>query len=137
MSYVPVIAPIGAGHADESFNINADYVAAEVAGALQAEKLLLLTDTKGIYRDFEDKSSFISTLTQSEAKKLINDGSIGGGMIPKVEACLHALDSGTGQSLVSLMVAKLISLILRIIYFSRYRYRSSSLIRQKENLYVN
>ena len=96
--YVPVIAPIGAGHADESFNINADYVAAEVAGALQAEKLLLLTDTKGIYRDFEDKSSFISTLTQSEAKKLINDGSIGGGMIPKVEACLHALDSGTGKA---------------------------------------
>ena len=78
--------------------INADYVAAEVAGALQAEKLLLLTDTKGIYRDFEDKSSFISTLTQSEAKKLINDGSIGGGMIPKVEACLHALDSGTGKA---------------------------------------
>lgn len=96
--YVPVIAPIGAGHADESFNINADYVAAEVAGALQAEKLLLLTDTKGIFRDFEDKSSFISTLTQSEAKKLINDGSIGGGMIPKVEACLHALDSGTGKA---------------------------------------
>ena len=57
-----------------------------------------LTDTKGIYRDFEDKSSFISTLTQSEAKKLINDGSIGGGMIPKVEACLHALDSGTGKA---------------------------------------
>lgn len=66
--YVPVIAPIGAGHADESFNINADYVAAEVAGALQAEKLLLLTDTKGIYRDFEDKSSFISTLTQAKLK---------------------------------------------------------------------
>lgn len=62
--YVPVIAPIGAGHADESFNINADYVAAEVAGALQAEKLLLLTDTKGIYRDFEDKSSF-STISIS------------------------------------------------------------------------
>ena len=96
--FIPVIAPIGAGHADESFNIYADYVAAEVAGALQAEKLLLLTDTKGIYRDFEDKSSFISTLTQSEAKKLINDGSIGGGMIPKVEACLHALDSGTGKA---------------------------------------
>ena len=96
--YVPVIAPIGAGHADESFNINADYVAAEIAGALQAEKLLLLTDTKGIYRDFEDKSSFISTLTQNEAKKLINSGNIAGGMIPKVEACLHALDSGTGKA---------------------------------------
>ena len=51
---------------------------------LQAEKLLLLTDTKGIYRDFEDKSSFISTLTQSEAKKLINDGSIGGGFISPI-----------------------------------------------------
>lgn len=96
--YVPVIAPIGAGQADESFNINADYVAAEIAGALQAEKLLLLTDTKGIYRDFEDKSSFISTLTQSEAKKLINSGNIAGGMIPKVEACLHSLDSGTGKA---------------------------------------
>lgn len=96
--YVPVIAPIGAGHENESFNINADYVAAEVAGALQAEKLLLLTDTRGIYRDFEDKSSFISTLTQNEAKKLINDGKIAGGMIPKVEACLQALDSGTGKA---------------------------------------
>lgn len=96
--YVPVIAPIGAGTSDESFNINADYVAAEIAGALQAEKLLLLTDTKGIYRDFSDKDSFISTLTQNEAKKLINDGNIGGGMIPKVEACLHALDSGTGKA---------------------------------------
>ncbi len=96
--YVPVIAPIGAGHRDESFNINADYVAAEIAGALQAEKLLLLTDTKGIYRDFEDKSSFISTITQKEAKELINNGGIAGGMIPKVEACLQSLDSGTGKA---------------------------------------
>ncbi len=96
--YVPVVSPIGAGHEDESFNINADYVAAEIAGALQAEKLLLLTDTKGIYRNFEDKSSFISTLTQKEAKELINNGSIAGGMIPKVEACLHSLDSGTGKA---------------------------------------
>ncbi len=96
--YVPVIAPIGAGHHDESFNINADYVAAEIAGALQAEKLLLLTDTKGIYRDFEDKSSFISTITQKEAKELINNGGIAGGMIPKVEACLQSLDSGTGKA---------------------------------------
>ena len=97
--YVPVIAPIGTGrHEESSFNINADYVAAEIAGALQAEKLLLLTDTKGIYRDFEDKSSFISTLTQKEAKQLINNGGIAGGMIPKVEACLHSLDSGTGKT---------------------------------------
>ncbi|MBQ2086828.1 MAG: acetylglutamate kinase, partial [Selenomonas sp.] len=60
--YVPVIAPIGVGDGGESYNINADYVAAEIAGALQAEKLLLLTDIEGIYKDFNDKSSFISTL---------------------------------------------------------------------------
>lgn len=97
-NYVPVIAPVGAGQSDESFNINADYVAAEIAGALKAEKLLLLTDTKGIYRDFNDKSSFISTLKQTEAQQLIHDGNIAGGMIPKVEACLHALNMGTGKT---------------------------------------
>lgn len=97
-NYVPVIAPVGAGQSDESFNINADYVAAEIAGALKAEKLLLLTDTKGIYRDFNDKSSFISTLKQTEAQQLIHDGNIAGGMIPKVEACLHALNMGAGKT---------------------------------------
>ena len=60
--YVPVIAPIGVGMDGESYNINADYVAAEIAGALAAEKLLLLTDIEGIYKDFNDKSSFLSTI---------------------------------------------------------------------------
>ena len=62
-NYVPVIAPIGVGEDGESYNINADYVAADIAGALKAEKILLLTDTEGVYKNFEDKSSFISTLT--------------------------------------------------------------------------
>lgn len=96
--YVPVIAPIGVGEDGESYNINADYVAAELAGALKAEKLLLLTDIEGIYKDFDDKSSFISTLHQPEARNYIKDGTIDGGMIPKVEACLAALDGGAGKT---------------------------------------
>ena len=96
--YVPVIAPIGVGKGRESYNINADYVAAEVAGALNAEKLLLLTDIEGIYRDYHDKSTFISTLTQAQAKGMIQAGSIAGGMIPKVEACLCALEAGAGKT---------------------------------------
>lgn len=96
--YVPVIAPIGVGEDGESYNINADYVAAELAGALKAEKLLLLTDIEGIYKDIDDKSSFISTLHQPEARNYIKDGTIAGGMIPKVEACLAALDGGAGKT---------------------------------------
>ena len=93
--YVPVIAPIGVGANGESYNINADYVAAEIAGALHAEKLLLLT---GIYKDFSDKSSFLSTLHMQEARDYIKSGVIQGGMIPKVEACLTSLEKGTGKT---------------------------------------
>ncbi len=96
--YVPIVAPIGVGEDGESYNINADYVAAEIAGALQAEKLLLLTDIEGIYKDFEDKSSFISTMTLNEAKEYIKTGVISGGMIPKTEACLRALEAGARKT---------------------------------------
>ena len=95
--YIPVIAPIGVGDDGESYNINADYVAAEIAGALQAEKLLLLTDTEGVYKDFEDKDTFISTLTVAEAKDYIKTGIISGGMIPKIEACLKSIEGGTNK----------------------------------------
>ncbi len=96
--YVPIIAPIGVGENGESYNINADYVAAEIAGALEAEKLLLLTDIEGIYMDFHDKSTFISTLHLPEARQYIKEGVIAGGMIPKVEACLTALEKGAGKT---------------------------------------
>ena len=95
--YIPVIAPIGLGEDGESYNINADYVAAEIAGALKAEKLLLLTDTEGVYKDFEDKDTFISSLTADEAREYIKNGVISGGMIPKIEACLKSLESGTNK----------------------------------------
>ena len=97
-NYVPVIAPIGVGEDGESYNINADYVAADIAGALKAEKLLLLTDTEGVYKNFEDKNSFISNLTADEAKEFIKSGIISGGMIPKVEACLRALSTGAKKA---------------------------------------
>jgi acetylglutamate kinase len=96
--YIPVIAPIGVGKNGESYNINADYVAGEVAGALGAEKLLMLTDVEGIYRDYQDKTSFISSLSLEEAQQMIAQGSIGGGMIPKVETCIKALQGGTGKT---------------------------------------
>ena len=96
--YIPVIAPIGVGADGESYNINADDVAAEIAGALGAEKLLLLTDVEGVYKDYEDKSSFISTLTAAEARRYIEDGTLTGGMIPKVEACLRALEAGAAKT---------------------------------------
>ncbi len=96
--YIPVIAPIGVGEAGESYNINADYAAGEIAGALRAEKLLLLTDVEGIYRDYRDKSTFISSLTFADAKKLIRSGGIDGGMIPKVEACIRALSGGAAKA---------------------------------------
>lgn len=92
--YVPVIAPIGIGVDGENYNINADYVAAKVAGALQAERLILLTDVEGVYKDFNDKSSFLSMLTAKQAREYIHDGVIQGGMIPKIEACLSAIDDG-------------------------------------------
>ena len=96
--YVPVIAPIGVGMDGESYNINADYVAAEIAGALAAEKLLLLTDIEGIYKDFNDKSSFLSTIHLQEARDYIREGIISGGMMPKVEACLTALERGAAKT---------------------------------------
>lgn len=96
--YVPVIAPIGMGEHGESYNINADYVAAEIAGAMRAEKMLILTDVEGVYQDFTDKGSLISQLRMDEAKEYIRSGVIDGGMIPKVEACLRALEAGAHKA---------------------------------------
>lgn len=92
--YVPVIAPIGVGVDGGNYNINADYVAAKVAGALKAERLILLTDVEGVYENFEDKDSFISILPAAKARDYIRSGVIKGGMIPKIEACLTAMEEG-------------------------------------------
>lgn len=96
--YIPVIAPTGVGEGGETYNINADSVAGEIAGALKAEKLLVLTDVKGIYSDYRDENSFISTLTFEKAQELIIRGKIDGGMIPKVRACITALSGGAKKT---------------------------------------
>lgn len=96
--YIPVIAPTGAGESGETYNINADSVAGEIAGALKAEKLLVLTDVKGIYSDYRDENSFISTLTFEKAQELMIRGKIDGGMIPKVRACITALSGGAKKT---------------------------------------
>lgn len=92
--YVPVIAPIGVGVDGQTYNINADTMAGEVASAFQAEKLIMLTDTRGILRDLSDNTSLIPTIRMREVDALVKDGCIAGGMLPKVEACTTALMGG-------------------------------------------
>ena len=96
--FIPVIAPTGVGSQGETYNINADSVAGEIAGALKAEKLLVLTDVRGIYSDYRDENSFISTLSFEKAQELIIRGNIDGGMIPKVRACITALSGGAKKT---------------------------------------
>ncbi len=92
--YVPVVASVGAGPDGESFNINADTVAAAVAAALRAEKIVFLTDVAGLYSDFEDENSLISECSDHDVRSLMESGRISRGMIPKLEAVLTALDAG-------------------------------------------
>lgn len=95
--FVPVIAPIGLGPGGQSFNINADTVAGEVAAALTAEKLVLLTDVEGVRADKENPNSLMSRITAQEIASLMQSGKLEGGMIPKIEACLRALESGVDR----------------------------------------
>jgi acetylglutamate kinase len=96
--YIVVVAPIGFGADGQTYNINADSVAGELAAALKAEKLVLLTDTPGILREKGDESSLISTLDPSQVENLIDSGVIEGGMLPKVEACERAIEAGVGKT---------------------------------------
>jgi acetylglutamate kinase len=91
---IPVIATIGVDAGGQTYNINADSVAAAVAGALGAAKLLYLTDIEGLRRDVNDATSLVSKLTATELKGLLGDGTIAGGMIPKAESCLEAVQLG-------------------------------------------
>ena len=95
--FLPIVAPIGLGDEFASYNINADDAACAIAKAVGAEKLAFLTDVEGLYRDFEDKDSFISRLTVDQADELISGGEIGGGMLPKLAGCIEAVRSGVGR----------------------------------------
>jgi len=93
--FIPVIAPVGVGVGGESYNINADLVAARVAAALKAEKLILLTDVEGV----KDKSgTLLTSIVLADVPQLVDDGTISGGMIPKVECCVDALNEGVKKA---------------------------------------
>jgi acetylglutamate kinase len=96
--YIPVLAPNGVGDDDCTYNINADTMAGEIAAALNAEKLILLTDQRGILQDLNDESSLISRIRTTEIEGLVADGIIGSGMLPKVEACVTALKGGVWKT---------------------------------------
>lgn len=90
---IPVIATIGVDDAGQAYNINADTVAGAIAVALDAEKVVFLTDIEGLRRDVTDPASLISRITAAELRLLLRDGTVAAGMIPKIEACLHAVEA--------------------------------------------
>jgi acetylglutamate kinase len=96
--YIPVICSIATGRNGETFNINADHIAGRLAGELGAEKLVLLTDVRGILEDVSDPNSLLSEIPATRARDLIATGKVDRGMIPKVEACLMALEGGVPRA---------------------------------------
>ena len=93
-NYIPVISTIASDRQGNTFNINGDTAAASIAGALGAERLIMMTDIAGILRDKDDSSTLIPAITVSEAKQLFEEGVISGGMIPKVDCCIEAIEKG-------------------------------------------
>lgn len=92
--FIPVISPVGVDREGNTYNINADYVAGEIAGALNAYKFIFMTDVPGILKDVKSPESLISSVSSQGVRDLIKDGTVSGGMLPKVEACLTAIDKG-------------------------------------------
>ena len=95
--FLPIVAPVGLDDDFNTYNINADDAACAIAKAVGADKLVFLTDIEGLYKDINDKSSFISRLTAGQAEELINGGIIGGGMLPKLNNCTSAIRNGVNR----------------------------------------
>ena len=98
--YIPVISTVGCDRVGNTYNINGDTAAAHIAGALGAERMILMTDIAGILRDKDDPSTLIPEVKTDEAQKLFDDGTISGGMIPKVECCLEAIRKGVKKVII-------------------------------------
>ena len=98
--YIPVISTVGCDGEGNSYNINADTAAAFIAGALGAERLIMMTDIDGILKDKDDPTTLIPQMTIKEAKKLFEDGVISGGMIPKVDCCIEAINRGVNKVII-------------------------------------
>ena len=95
--FLPIVCPIGQDHEFQSYNINADDAACAIAKAVKAEKLAFLTDIEGVYLDPKDPSTLLSKLFVKDAKELINNGNVGGGMIPKLQNCIDAIEQGVSR----------------------------------------
>lgn len=95
--FLPIVCPIGLDDKFQTYNINADDAACAIARAVKAEKLAFLTDIEGVYRDPDDRSTLISELPVSEARKLLESGNIGGGMLPKLNNCIDAIENGVSR----------------------------------------
>src|SRR5258708_6971702 len=96
--YVPVISSVAIGEDGESYNVNADHAAGAIAAEVKAAKLIMLTDVEGLYRDFSDKSTLISEMGVADAHEMISSGAAEKGMIPKLEACITAIEGGVGRA---------------------------------------
>jgi acetylglutamate kinase len=95
---IPVIATVGVDEAGQAYNVNADTVAGAIAQAMRAEKLVYLTDVAGVYADYSDETSLISRIDAAGLARLLADGKADGGMIPKLQSCVHALNGGVRQA---------------------------------------
>lgn len=98
--YIPVVSTIGCDYEGNSYNINGDTAAAFIAGALKAERLIMMTDIAGLLRDKDDPSTLIPEITVSEARALYDEGVISGGMIPKVDCCIEAIEHGVEKVII-------------------------------------
>lgn len=116
-NFVPVVSPVGVDEEGNTYNINADYAASAVAGSLSAQKLVFLTDVEGILKDKDDPSSIIRALSTRQAEEYIQDGTINGGMIPKVQCCLDGLEKGVSS--VHVLDGRVLHAILLEIFTTR------------------
>ena len=96
-AFIPIISPVAKDKNFDTYNINADYAAAEISSSLNAQKLIFITDMQGVMRDLDDEETLISLMDLKEARENIEKGVISGGMIPKVECCIKAVEDGTKQ----------------------------------------
>ena len=98
--YIPVISTLGCDREGNAYNINGDTAAAHIAGALQAQRLIMMTDIAGILRDKDDPSTLIPEMTLTEAQELVNSGVVSGGMIPKLDCCITAIHAGVKNAVI-------------------------------------
>lgn len=131
--FLPIVCPVGMDDAYNSYNINADDAACAIAKAVSAEKLAFGTDIEGVYKDPSDKSTLISELTIDEARALIGDGFIGGGMLPKLNNCIDAIENGVSR--VHILDGRIAHCLLLEIFTNRGI--GTAILSEKEKRYYN